>query len=194
MQIEVYQGTVRVDKAVAENPDRKATRSDEQKALQLADREEEIVREANKAIQIIEAEGSAVAFAEVFNQVRDDMKAVARRLGKADVGSVTQVTEQDIIALLKDMIEALKKARQQISQGGGGGGGQSDQKLLDLLAELKMIRSMQVRINSRTRAYGEQYTGEQANEPDIQKELGDLSLRQLKLVEVTNDIYRGKNK
>ena len=40
------------------------------------------------------------------------MRNVARRLNKVDVGPVTQVIEQDIIALLKEMIEALKKAQQ----------------------------------------------------------------------------------
>jgi hypothetical protein len=194
IQIEVYDGTVRVDKAIGTNPDKKASRAEEQRALQLSDREEVIVTEANKAIQLLEAEGTAVAFPQMFEQVRDDAKNVARRLGKADVGTVTQVIEQDIIAALKDMIEALKKAQQDMK-----GGGQSqpgppqNQKLIDLLAELKMIRAMQVRVNSRTKVYAQKYTGEQASEPDIQKELGELAQRQLKIFDVTNNIAKGKN-
>jgi tetratricopeptide (TPR) repeat protein len=195
MQIEVYDGTVRVDKAIGANADKKPSRAEEQRALQLADREEAIVVEANKAIQILEAEGTAVAFPEVFIQVRDDMKIVARRLGKADVGSVTQITEQDIIATLKDMIEALKKAQQDRQSGGQSGPSQpQDQKLIDLLAELKMIRAMQIRVNSRTRVYGEQYKGEQAEVPEIKTELNNLAQRQFKIFEVTNNIAKGKNK
>jgi hypothetical protein len=195
MQIEVYEGTVRVDKTIGANPDKKPSRAEEQRALQLADREEAIVLEANKAIQILEAEGSAVAFPEVFIQVRDDMKIVARRLGRADVGSVTQITEQDIIATLKDMIEALKKAQQDRQSSSQSGPSQpQDQKLIDLLAELKMIRAMQIRVNSRTRVYGEQYKGEQAQDPDIKTELNNLAQRQFKIFEVTNNIAKGKNK
>jgi hypothetical protein len=194
IQIEVYDGTVRVDKAIGTNPDKKASRAEEQRALQLSDREEVIVVEANKAIQILEAEGTAVAFPQMFEQVRDDAKNVARRLGKADVGTVTQVIEQDIIAALKDMIEALKKAQQDLkSQGQGQPGQPQNQKLIDLLAELKMIRAMQVRVNSRTKVYGQKYTGEQASEPDIQKELEELAQRQLKIFDVTNNIAKGKN-
>jgi hypothetical protein len=194
IQIEVYDGTVRVDKAIGTNPDKKASRAEEQRALQLSDREEVIVVEANKAIQILEAEGTAVAFPQMFEQVRDDAKNVARRLGKADVGTVTQVIEQDIIAALKDMIEALKKAQQDLkSQGQGQPGQPQNQKLIDLLAELKMIRAMQVRVNSRTKVYGQKYTGEQAGEPDIQKELEELAQRQLKIFDVTNNIAKGKN-
>jgi hypothetical protein len=56
-----------------------------------------------------------------------------------------------------------------------------------------MIRAMQIRVNSRTKVYGQQYTGEQASEPDIKKELDDLAQRQLKIFDVTNNIAKGKN-
>jgi hypothetical protein len=193
IQIEVYDGTVRVDKAIGTNPDKKASRAEEQRALQLSDREEVIVVEANKAIQLLEAEGTAVAFPQMFEQVRDDAKNVARRLGKADVGTVTQVIEQDIIAALKEMIEALKKAQQDAKGGAGQPGQPQNQKLIDLLAELKMIRAMQVRVNSRTKVYAQRYPGEQAEEPDIQKELNELAQRQLKIYDATNNIAKGKN-
>jgi hypothetical protein len=196
MQIEVHHGTVRVDRDIQDTPEKTAARVHEQRALQLSDQEEKIVQEADKAIQLLEAEGSAVAFPEVFTQVRDDMKNVARRLGKADVGSVTQVIEEDIINTLKEMIEALKKAQQNI-QARKSQGGQSpplNQKFIDLLAELKMIRAMQVRVNTRTRVYGEKYTGEQAADPDIQGELVNLAQRQMKILDVTNNIYKGKNR
>src|SRR5438876_9033220 len=101
------------DKPLAQTPEKKPGSNEEQRALQLSDREQEITREANKAIGVLQAEGTAVAFPEVFIQVRDDMQHVARRLGKADVGPVTQTIEQDIIVSLKEMIEALKKTIQQ---------------------------------------------------------------------------------
>ena len=150
----------------------------------------------DKAIQILEAEGTAVAFPQMFEQVRDDAQNVVRRLAKADVAAVTQVIEQDIIAALKDMIEALKKAQQDLKNQSQSQPSQSqpqNQKLIDLLAELKMIRAMQVRVNSRTKVYGQKYTGEQAADPDIQKELAELAQRQLKIFDVTNNIAKGKN-
>ena len=196
MQIEVRDGTVRVFKAIEENADKKPTRANEQRALQLSDREQQIVDEATAAIKLLEAEGSAVAFPEVFIQLREDMRHVTRRLGKADVGTVTQVIEDDIIQTLKEMIEALKKAQQQMqaNRSNPNPNPNQNQKLLDLLAELKMIRSMQVRVNSRTKVYGEKYQGEQAADEGIQKELADLAVRQQKIFDVTDNIYRGKNK
>ena len=69
-----------------------------------------------------------------------------------------------------------------------------------------MIRNMQLRVNRMTETYGKEYKGEQAPAPeratpqerqkveDLQKELKGLAERQEKIYEVTNDLYKGKNK
>jgi len=144
--------------------------------------------------------------------VIDDMANVSRRLRVTDSGTVTVAIENDIIDTLKEMIEALKKARQENQKkqppppGGGGGGGPQNQPLIEELQELKMIRNMQLRVNGRTETYGKEYQGEQAPDPmkapaeqrekveALQKELKNLSERQEKIFEVTNNLYRGKNK
>lgn len=200
MQTAVLEETVRLDKAIQITSDKKPTRTEEQASLKLSDRELEIVRDANSCLQLLAAEGSAVAFAEVLAQVRDDMQAVARRLGRVDVGHVTQATEQDIIAMLKQMIEALKKQQQQIREHQNqpppppGDPQQQQRSLIDLLAELRMIRSLQLQVNNRTALYGQQYKGEQADDPEIVKELLNLAQRQQKIFEITNNIARGKNR
>src|SRR5262249_28679515 len=165
------------------------------------------------AIRLIEAEGSAIAFAEVFKQARGDMINVANRLKLNDVGEVTVAIEEDIIATLKEMIEALKKAREENkSQGKQGKQGQqgppTDPKLLDMITELKLILSRQMRVNERTQLYAKQYKGEQAVKPDqmpsdpkererlenIQSELKELGAQQDRIRKITSDIYKGKNK
>ena len=55
-----------------------------------------------------------------------------------------------------------------------------------------MIRSRQLQINRRTTAYGKQYPGEQADDPDVQKELRGLGQRQIKIEKATKDIATGK--
>ena len=150
---------------------------------------------------MLEAEGSAVAFPEVFQQVREDMKHVQRRLDVTDVGVVTQAIERDIIASLTEMIEALKKKQDDMKDkkdppkpGDPKAKEPQDQKLLDQIAELKMIRSMQVRVNTRTETYGKQYQGEQAAEPTIRRELNGLAERQERIFDITNRIAKGDNK
>src|SRR5260370_27356361 len=107
---------------------------------------------ANEATSLIEAEGSAVAFAEAFRVVREDMIKVAKRLNKlSDVGIITQNTERYIIENLKMMIEAFKKARKENKNKKppkpskpGQSGKPPEQDLIDLLTELKILRAMQV--------------------------------------------------
>jgi molecular chaperone GrpE (heat shock protein) len=208
LQIGVRDDTAALDKVIKDNPNGQATRADQQASNVLSDREEEIVKEARAGLALLEAEGSAVAFAEVFAQVKGDMETVALRLRKTDTGVVTVTIEDQIIDTLKEMIEALKKAQSdKKSQGGKSSSGMPQpDKLLDMLAELKMIRSMQKRVNNRTELYGKQYAGEQAPPPEsgstpeererydrIQGELKDLSKRQQKIGKVTHDLATGKN-
>src|SRR5205823_14161449 len=91
---------------------------------------------------------------QVLEQVRDEMKGVQVRLFKTDVGPFTQGIEEDIIAQLQEMIEALKKQQQEMKnkkdQPPPPNGQPPPQTLINLLAELKMIRSRQLQINRRT--------------------------------------------
>ena len=217
LQLEVRAGTVDLGQAVARRADMRPDRADEQKGLELQDREDQIVKKAEDTIRLIEAEGSAVAFAEVFRQVRDDMAVVRDRLRRTDGGEQTIRVEDDIIANLKEMIENLKKARednkdkekkkQQEQQQQQQQQQPQDQRLIDQIAELKMVRSIQLQINRRTEQYAKQFATEQLPPPtsvgdarrraDLEQtrtELKDLSRRQDKIGKVTKDMALGKNK
>src|SRR5262249_15610788 len=94
----------------------------------------------------------------------------------------------------------------QPGQPGQGNPNPGNQPLLQELQELKLIRNMQLRVNRMTEAYGREYKGEQAPAPEkataperekaetLQKELKGLAEQQEKIYQVTNDLYRGKNK
>jgi hypothetical protein len=197
IQTQVLTGTETIFKAIAASLDSKPTRADQQQSLKLSDQEKDIVTEANKALEILRAEGSAVAFQEVFDQLRQDMKIVQRRLGVVDPGKVTQAIETDIIDTLKEMIAALKKKQQEMDQAknppkDGPPPPKQDPNLLDQIAELKMIRSVQARINSRTNALGAEV--EQAFDQEIIQELRMLAERQERIYEVTRQLSRGDNK
>jgi len=201
MQIEVHSGTEQVSKAIEQLADKKPARENQIESARLSDKEKDIVGEASNAIELLQAEGSAVAFPEVFQQVREDMKHVQRRLDITDVGQVTQAIEKDIIDTLKEMIDALKKARKDLDDkknppppSDPKANQPQDQKLLEQIAELKMIRSMQLRVNARTRVYGKMYQGEQAGEPHVRREIIGLAERQERIFEVTNRIAKGDNK
>jgi hypothetical protein len=209
MQKDVREGTIVLDKTMKERGSQKIDQADAQRGLELSDKENAIVKEADTAIELLRSEGSSVAFPVVFDFVRDLMVNVEKRLRRTDAGAVTVATEDEIIASLEEMIDALKRARQQNGQPGQPGQGNpnpGNQPLLQELQELKMIRNMQLRVNRMTETYGREYKGEQAPAPErataqerekaemLQKELKGLAERQEKIYEVTNDLYRGKNK
>ena len=111
MQTEVYNQTKFIHETITKNSGQKAT-ADVQKSQQQADKEGEIVNEADRCLKLLETEGTAVAFSRVLEEVRADMVAVQRRLGVTIVDTDTQGIEENIIAMLKEMIAALKKAQQ----------------------------------------------------------------------------------
>src|SRR5262249_6878761 len=84
MQEAVKKETEASARSIDSHNDKKPDRGDIQDLRKQSDDEKKIVLEATKAIELLEAEGSAVAFPEVFQQVREDMKSVARKLSGVD--------------------------------------------------------------------------------------------------------------
>lgn len=198
MQTEVLKNTRRVYETIREHDDRKPTRADDLAAGELSTRESVIVGEANKALQLLEEDGSAVAVPQVLEQARDDMKKVQALLFKTDVGTLCQNVQEDIIAALQEIVEALKKAQQDLKDRKDqpppppGEGKPPDQRLIDGLAELRMLRNLQAKINKRTIDYGRLYTGEQTEDAKIQIDLRNLAERQVKIQKASKDIATGK--
>jgi hypothetical protein len=141
-----------------------------------------------------------VAFPVAFQQLRQDMKNVRNRLDSIDVGPINQAIQKDIIATLKEMIDALSKKQQDM---------QSmpmdpmppmppmpppDPKLLEKLAELKLIRSMQARLNDRTEMYSRIFPGQEqppALDVNTRREIGDLAERQEVIYDITKKVQKG---
>jgi hypothetical protein len=200
MQIEVKGQTESIYAIVQKHPEKKAQPVDFQNAQKQEDKEAEIIGEADKAIQLLISEGSAVAFPAVFEEVRKDMARVKERLHDANVGEDTQSIEQDIIEALTHMRDALKKAQQELGKSPPPPPGSSPpsepqlQKLLDQIAELKMIRELQKQVNGRTKRYGEKTPeAEQTDDKQIKKELKDLSDRQERIETMVNNLVTKKN-
>ena len=197
MQIEVYEGTRRLDRVAAAD----RGQNDEIEAARLSRKESLIVIEADSALTILQEEGSAVAFPEAVEQMREDMEQVVLRLAQTKVDEITQTTEEEIIAALEEMIEALKKAQQDMEQQKQKPqppqeGEPDDPALIDRLAELRMIRSLQMRVNTRTKRYSKLVEGElgQADRAELIDALQRLSEREQRIFRATRDIVVGKNK
>lgn len=193
IQIEVREGTVRL----AEVPEPERGRDDEIASGRLSRREAEIVREADIALNLLREEGSSLAFPEAVGQMRDDMEQITLRLARFKTDAITQGLEEDVIAALEEMIAALKKAQKELeekkSKRPPGQGMPQDMPLVDAIAELKMIRTLQMRVNDRTERYAKMIGGEQAEQPELLEALDRLAERQERIFRVTRDLHLGKN-
>ncbi len=195
-QIEVYEETKQVDGAQASAPAHEI----EIAAGRLSRREKLIVREADRALVLLREDGTSVAFPEAVEQARDDMQQITDRLGEAHVDELTQIMERDVIESLEEILttlrEQLDELRDQKSQQqqSGQSGAPGEQPLVDRLAELRMIRALQLRVNRRTEQYGALIEGEQARETEVLEMLDELSLRQSKIAEATHDVETGANR
>jgi hypothetical protein len=194
MQIEVYEGTVRLDKV----PQADRGHEEEVEAGRLSRDETAIVIEADRALNLLHEEGSAVAFPESVDQMREDMQQVADRLASVKVELITQGVEQDIIAALQETIAALQKAQKPHKPNKPkppGKAGPKEDPLVDQIAELKMIRALQMRVNTRTKRYSKLLEGdvEETDRPDLVEALKHLADREDRIHAVTHDIVVGKN-
>jgi hypothetical protein len=199
MQLRVYEDTLKLDKRPPDERDRYVTIE----AGKLSFQQRRIVMETDKCLTLLREEGSSAAFPETVEQMREDMQQVVDLLGQADVGRLTQGVEEDILQTLEELIAALEKAQRdqespapQMPQQQGGPG---DQPLVDALAELKMIKALQTRINRRTTRYA-RLLGDlddpagQAHDAELISRLRELSEREGRLQSITHELSLGKNR
>ena len=200
LQVKVLEETKRLDQVPL------AQRNFElnMQAAKISFEQRKILLAADRALALLQEEGSSIAFPEVVGQARDDMEQVAVRLAKAKVGLTTQGIEQDIVDALQEMIEALqqaqKKRENQAQQPPSPGmASAQDQGLVDMLSELKMIQSMETRVYRRTKYYAglledvENLAG-QATDPELLSVIRRLGKRQQRIHEITRDLVLEKNK
>ena len=100
--------------------------------------------------------------------------------------------QSEVETTLEELISALQRAqkeKQENDEGGGssGGGGGGNQPLLPPSAELKALRSAQMRVNRRTKQL-DQLREVITTDPQIRAEIQNLFGRQAKIVEMTDEI------
>lgn len=199
MQTKIYDESKRLHEIAGEQPDRQILA----RASLLARDQQKVAAEGERALLLLKEEGSSAAFPEALVQVNRDSASVANRLDSGDVGKVTLVIQADIVQALEEMVEALakikkeneekKQQRQQQQQQGGGQQDQSQQPLINKLAELRLIRTLQVRVNKRTSTLSQMLDNPtdpvgQAKAKDLMEQLQDLGKRQDNIESVTRKV------
>lgn len=188
----IYNDTLTLDKSAGE----KRSRSDEQKGLELSRNQRDIIGQLDQVLGILLADGTAVAFPETIEQISRDGEVVVKRLAVCDTGNFTQHVEKDILDSLTEMIQSLqrelgKKREENPSKNGESGNDDSTKSpLVEELSELKMVRSLQHRINERTNALRQAKQNGDATSTELNQALRDLADRQKRVYQITRDVAR----
>lgn len=196
VQLQINAETTRLEKI----PEQERNPAHFDKCSEAARQQRENQTDADKTLVLLKEEGSSVAFPEAVEQMRNNMELIATRLTRADTGDTTQLLEQLVVETLEEITLALQKEmetqRQKKQQGQKKPpqGQPQDQSLVNQLAELKMIRSLQNQVNRITKQIGVQIDGEQTGDPDQRKLTEDLSKRQQRIQSATYDLSTGRNK
>ena len=186
---------------LASTPKSQRNRQTEVKAGDLSFDQKKLTIEADRAMLLLQEEGSSVAFPEVVRQIRDDSEIIAQRLSKTEIDAVTQGMQADVLAAIEEMIAALQQAQkdlekqkqQQQQQQQQQQGQPGEQPLVDSIAELKLLRTMEKRIQSSTQRYTELIQSDDGSAQELLPLLKSLAERQDRLYKVTRDLYMQRN-
>lgn len=141
---------------------------------------------AQQALDVIIDDGTSVVFPDVVEQLRDDLINVGKLLIEhTRTDQYTQTLQKEIETTLEELIEALQQAQSQKEGGGGGGGGGGEPPLLPNSAELKLLRSAQLRVNRRTAAIEAARPKEGPLDESLKGEAQTIATRQAEIAEMT---------
>ncbi len=168
-------------------------------AVRISREQEEVTAEAARALALVRDDGSAVAVPEALRQIHDDCVQAASRLARGDMTADSVGIVKDIVAGLEELLAAFEKSRQEQAErqqpaGQGRSAEPGEQPLVDKLAELKMLRSLQLRVNSRTQRFAQLLDegAERATQPELLEALARLAERQRAIERAARDIVAGR--
>lgn len=186
---------------LVERPAAEWTRDEQLAVAEAARTQGELADEAESIRRILVDEGTTVILPELIGQAAADIRNVAARLSRSEATAETRAILDDVIQLLEEVLESVKSRRdeneRQESPEGQEGQPDENRPLLPGSAELKLLRSSQLRINNRTTAIASGPAAvdgalDPAQAARRQQELDALSERQRQLSELTRRMNERK--
>jgi hypothetical protein len=167
------------------------TRADVRMATDLSAVQRALAAEADATLAFVREDNVAVAFDESLVIVRDDMTRIEQRLRDAETGPVVQAMAASNVGMLSEMVSSLQReiaeSRERQSEEEQEGGGDDRDQLLDRLAELRLVKSLQVQIEKRT-ALVAKLAAAGASAKETTETLAQLAERQHRVYEITREL------
>lgn len=160
---------------------------------ELAQQQSDQTSDCSMIAGLLREDGTSVSILMAVEDIESDMSTVAVSLRKSDVGSLTVTILTDIIESLKQLIETAQKEMEEMksdeNQQNPSQQNETKPPLVELIAEIKVLRSLQLRVNRRT-AQLDQLV--EAAADDERKaflaQLSELAIRQHKLADSAREM------
>jgi len=162
--------------------------------IALSASEAKIINVADELVALVEETEFGIALPAALTMVRDGMAGVKTSLAAADASEPVVEREREIETDLKDLIAAMK----QLPAKGSGKDGESrdgddedrERELNRVVAELKMIRLVQVRVNRSTlQTDGRRAPEVEVLSPDVRRLIESVTNQQDDVREVTERLF-----
>lgn len=160
------------------------------------DGEKDLSKRIEEVRQNVLKEGTTKVFPVVLGEVGTDLESAGRMLANRQAGPVTQSVQKDIEENLASMIAALKAEQQRRNRRPTDG--HTDPRPTDVppttpplvppVAELKMLRTLQGQINSRTAALDAERQAGEVPAPELKARHEIVAQRQRQTEEMTRQL------
>ena len=164
---------------------------------ELAQQQLELTSECAQTVNLLREDGTSVSILLSLEDIESDMGQVSEYLRESKVGGLTQSVQTDVIEALKELIEATQKEMQEMKseerqqQQQQQSNNSQKPPLVELMAEIRVLRSLQVRVNRRTRQVdGLLLQADRDQQADLNGQLTELAERQQRLIESAGELAR----
>jgi hypothetical protein len=155
----------------------------------LAEPEEKIVQLGEEALSLCELVEFSIAFPPALRSVINQMEIVAADLNASKANDDVIGREKQIEDDLQELLNALKQASRptgKMSQGQCQG---CKQNLNKLLAEVKMLRWMELSLNKETKQLQQDLEGKSTKDPAVAARIQPLTDKQMSIQTITQKLH-----
>ncbi len=187
----IHEGTV----GVAATPQKDWLDLNYGRCRELSQQQSELTQECAQTVNLLQEEGTSVAIVIAVEDIEADMNSVSGWMQEYKVGELTQSVQKDILESLKQLIETTQKEMQQMKeqqkQQQQRDPSQEKPGLVELMAEIRVLRSLQLQVNRRTKQVDGLLQSTTTDDlPALQKQLHDLAVRQNRLIESAKELAK----
>lgn len=150
----IYSGTVDLDARRSKDEGRRQRLLLRQRSAELAESQGTLSERVDALREKLKEELSRV-FSFALGNIGSDMRQIRDALKDLEVGPSTQFLERSVLEDLAQLVRALEDEIQRLREAPPGEGmpqGEEGRRLVPLVAELRMLKEMQVDVNRRTRS------------------------------------------